>query len=108
MNPILLVFLLSVLGVLGDALIKLSGQGKQPVDIKLFLLGFLAYMLTVPGWFVVMKQISLSSLGALYALSTILLLVAVDLVCFRGSIGKNELVGLLMALGAIVILRRFA
>jgi len=77
MNPFLVVIGLSVMGVVRDYFIELSGRSPVFMDLRIFSMGFVVYMLTVPGWFFVMKHLSLSALGAVYAISTVLLLVIV-------------------------------
>ena len=66
--PLLIVVLLSFIGVVGDFFIKLSGQGTKFMEIKWFVLGFLIYGLTAFGWFYVMKNVKLATLGVFYAL----------------------------------------
>jgi undecaprenyl phosphate-alpha-L-ara4N flippase subunit ArnF len=107
MRTTLLIVFLSLLGVAGDALIKLSGQGDKAIELKWFWLGFLVYMLTVPGWFVAMKLVNLSSLGAIYAVSTVLLLVCADVLFFNAKLTGREALGIGLAIAAVVTLRRF-
>ena len=72
----LLVIALSLVGVLGDYFIKLSGDDKTKyIDYKLFIIGFVVYSLTAVGWFFVMKNIKLGTLGVIYGVTTILALV---------------------------------
>jgi multidrug transporter EmrE-like cation transporter len=106
MLSIVVIFALSAIGVVADVFIKIAGQSPMPASLKWFLLGSGVYMVTVPGWFLVMKQLSLSSLGAIYAVSTILLLVIVDVLWFRGRLSAVEVIGVACAIVSVVILRR--
>ena len=108
MNPILLIVILSLAGVLADVLLKVSGSGSDIVDWRWLIVASGVYMLTVPGWFLVIKYVSLSSVGALYSVTTILLLVGSDIVFFRKSLGPQEIAGIAFALVAVALLRRVA
>lgn len=106
--PVLVVILLSAMGVVGDYFIKVAGRGTTPIDIGLFSIGFIVYMSTVPGWFLVMKYLPLSVLGAVYAVSTVLLLVAVGVFWFNERLTLTEIVGVGLAVTAVVVLRRLS
>jgi len=108
MYIILGIILLSGIGVLGDFFIKLSGQGSKFMDVKIFLIGLLVYALTAFGWFYVMKHIKLSSLGVIYALSTVLLLVAVGVFYFHEKLNVIEIIGIFTAVLSLILLSRFA
>jgi multidrug transporter EmrE-like cation transporter len=107
LNSILLIVALSVMGAGADICIKLAGQGSKPMEPGWFWLGFVLYMLTVPGWFLVMRQTALSSVGVVYAVSTVLLLVGADLVFFREKLASTEMIAVTLAVISIVLLRRF-
>lgn len=108
MYIILGIILLSGIGVLGDFFIKLSGQGSKFMDVKIFLIGLLVYALTAFGWFYVMKHIKLSSLGVIYALSTVLFLVAVGVFYFHEKLNVIEIIGIFTAVLSLILLSRFA
>lgn len=108
MNPILLIVFLSGVGVLGDVFLKLAGNGHRPMDVKWFVLGTLVYAATAVGWFYVIKHIKLSSLGVIYALSSVLLLVFVGVIFFRERLNLTEVIGVVAAIVSVVLLSRFA
>ncbi len=108
MWPILGVAGLAIIGVIGDFFIKLSGYGPKFIEIKWFILGFVLYASTAFGWFWVMKYIKLSSLGVVYAITTMLCLVGVGVFYFHEKLNVYEIIGILMALGSIALLSRFA
>lgn len=107
MNPILSVILLSAIGVVGDFFIKLSGNGEKFLNIKWFLLGLLVYMFLAFGWFYTMKHIKLSSLGVIYSLTTVLLLVAVGVFYFHEHLNTREIIGVTLAILSVCLLSRF-
>jgi len=108
MNPIIIVVLLSLAGVVGDFFIKLAGNGSKYMDVKWFILGFVIYASTAFGWFYAMKHIKLSSLGVIYALSTVLLLVAVGVFYFHEKLNIREIAGITTAIISLLLLSRFA
>ncbi len=106
--PIIIAVFLSLVGVIGDFFIKLSGQGIKFMEIKWFVIGFLIYGLTAFGWFYVMKDIKLATLGVFYAVSTVIFLVIVGVFYFKESLNVYEIVGISLALISLIILGRFA
>lgn len=105
---ILLIVLLSLVGVIGDYYIKLSGSTAKFVEFKWFIAGFLLYAFTAFGWFFAMKQVKLSVLGAVYGVSTVIFLTFVSVYYFKESLNSAEIVGIVMAIASIVLLSRFA
>jgi multidrug transporter EmrE-like cation transporter len=98
---------LSLIGVIGDMFIKLSGS-KKTIDVKFLVLGIIIYASTAFGWFYVMKHIKLSTLGVVYAISTIIFLTLVSIFCFNERINYFEIIGIMLAIVSIIILARFA
>jgi drug/metabolite transporter (DMT)-like permease len=99
---------LSAIGVLGDSFIKLSGSGKNFMDIKWFILGFIVYGLTAFGWFFVMKNIKLSTLGVFYAISTVIFLMIVGVFYFKEPLNNYEIIGIILAIISLILLGKFA
>ena len=100
--------MLSLVGVIGDFFIKISGAGAKFMDAKWFALGFVIYSLTAFGWFYVMKNVKLSTLGVFYAVSTILFLTLVSVFYFKENLNSYEYVGIALAMAGMTILWRFA
>ena len=96
---LLLAIILSLVGVLGDFFINLSGEGKK-MDVKWFILGFLIYASTAIGWYFAMRHARLSTLAVFYAVTTVFY--------FRESLTLMEGVGIFVALIALIMLGRFA
>ncbi len=102
------VILLSAMGAIGDSFIKLSGAGKIFMDVKWFIVGFVIYAATAFGWFFVMKNIKLSTLGVFYAVSTIIFLIIVGVFYFKEPLNNYEIVGIILAIVSLILLGKFA
>ena len=112
MSNILTAFLvgfgLSVVTIFADVLIKHASLQKAFAGWKMLILGAIIYGLTALGWFFVMQKIKFSTLGVLYAMSCVVLLTLVSVFYFKEKISFLEVVGIAMALAALIILSRFA
>lgn len=108
MNPILFVAILALIGVVADFFIKVSGNGSKFIDLKWFIIGALLYVSTTFGWFYVMKHMKLSSLGVVYGLITILLLVFVGVFFFHEKLNVYEIIGIITAIISVILLSKFA
>ena len=98
----------SVVGVLGDYFLKLASGEEQSLKSIWFYIGFAVYASTAFGWVFVMKHLKLATIGVVYSVSMILLLTAIGAVLFREALNAYEVVGLIMAIGSLVLLMRFA
>jgi drug/metabolite transporter (DMT)-like permease len=98
---------LSGIGVFGDLLLKLSGHSDKPVDLRLLSAGILIYAVTGIGWFYALKQINLASVGALYAVTTVLFLTILSMSYFKEGFNIREIIGILMGIISLCLLARF-
>ena len=98
----------SVVGVIGDYLLKLASERENPLRSKWFYLGFAVYASTAFGWVFVMRHLKLATIGVVYSVSMILLLTAIGAVGFGETLKAGEVVGLLMAVGSLILLVPFA
>jgi multidrug transporter EmrE-like cation transporter len=98
----------SLVGVLGDYFLKLASADDNSLRTTVFYLGFAIYASTAFGWVFVMKHLKLATIGAVYAVSMVLLLTTVGVAFFRESLSYSEIAGLAMAIGALILLGRFA
>jgi len=98
----------SVVGVLGDYFLKLASREENSFRTPWFYIGFSVYASTAFGWLFVMKHLKLATISVLYSVSMIVLLTAVGVAIFRESLSLAELAGIAMAIGALVLLTRFA
>lgn len=100
---------LSLVGVLGDSFIKLSGNGETKyIDWKWFVLGFVIYSSTAIGWFFIMKHIKLGTLGVIYGTTTVIALTLIGVFFFKEQLNIYEVVGLVAGLASIILLSRFS
>ena len=108
MNAIIMVMLLAIAGVIGDFFLKMAGHGTKYLDVKWFVAGLLVYASLAFAWFYVMRQIKLSTIGVVYSLVTVLLLVAVGTFYFHEKLNLYEVIGIASAIVSLVLLSRFA
>ena len=107
-NASLIVVGLSLVGVLGDYFIKLSGHSEiKYVDLKWFIIGFAVYASTAIGWFFVMKHIKLSTLGVLYGVTTVIALTLVGVLFFKEHLNTYEIIVIIAGVSSIILLSRF-
>ncbi len=103
---LLLVFLGSILGVVGDFFIKSAGMNSR-VDWKLIVVGSIIWLSTIPAWFYAFRSEKLGALGALYSLFTVIILVFVGAIYFHESLSATEWVGIALTVAALGLLSRF-
>lgn len=105
---ILVTIAFSLVGVLGDYFLKLASESEHALKTKWFYIGFIIYSSTAFGWVFVMKYLKLGTIGVVYSISMIVLLTAIGIIFFKETLNYYEIAGLLMAVGALVLLMRFA
>ncbi|MBV8553926.1 MAG: hypothetical protein JO116_00085 [Planctomycetaceae bacterium] len=106
--PLVVTVAFSVVGVIGDYLLKLASEQRAPLRSGWFYLGFAVYASTAFGWVYVMRHLKLATIGAVYSVSMILLLTGVGVAAFRQPLNIYEVAGLVMAIGSLLLLMRFA
>jgi len=104
----LFILFISVVTVLGDFFIKLASSTAKYIDIRYFLYGMFLYLLTGVGWFFAMRKIELSSIGAIYGVTTVILLALIGVLFFRENLSIVESIAILMGVASIFMLIRFA
>ncbi len=92
--PIVITIGFSVVGVLGDYLLKLASDQKNPLRSGWFYVGFAVYASTAFGWVYVMRHLKLATIGVVYSVSMILLLAGPGTLVFREPLRGQEVVGL--------------
>jgi len=98
----------SLLGVVGDYFLKLASEEPNALTTRSFYVGFIVYASTAFGWVFVMKHLKLATIGVVYSVTMVLLLTTIGVVVFRESLSRAEVAGLVMAIGALILLTRFA
>ncbi len=105
--PVLVTVGFSVVGVVGDTLLKFASAQKQPMRSAWFYAGFAVYASTAFGWVYVMRHLKLATIGVVYSVSMVLLLTIIGAVGFREHLNGYELAGIAMAVGSLLLLTRF-
>jgi small multidrug resistance pump len=106
--PLVVTIAFSIVGVVGDYLLKLASEQRSPLRSGTFYLGFVVYASTAFGWVYVMRHLKLATIGAVYSVSMIVLLTCIGAVIFRQPLNTYEVIGLVMAIGSLILLTRFA
>lgn len=111
MNILISVILLECLcliGVAADYYLKVAGNGEKFVEIRPFIIGFILHSCTAVGWFLVLKYMKMVQVGVFYSISIIILLAIIGVMNFGESLGTREIVGLLFAIAAVILMGKFA
>jgi multidrug transporter EmrE-like cation transporter len=112
MSEILIAFLigigLSIATVIADALIKNASSQNGFSGWHTLLIAAIIYGLTAFGWFFVMRKVKLSTIGALYGVSSVILLTFLSVFFFKEKISFMEIIGIGLAIISLIILSRFA
>src|SRR4051812_14992006 len=98
----------SIVGVTGDYFLKLASDSEASLKSGWFYIGFAVYASTAFGWVFVMRHLKLATIGVIYSVSMILLLTTIGVAVFREPLNTYEVIGLMMAIGSLVLLVRFA
>ena len=98
---------LSAVSVLADYFIKKASIGNNAWG-RWLTLGAIIYGLTAVGWFFAMKNMKLFTLGAIYGISCIVILVMLSIFVFHEKINTIEIIGILLGIVSIIILYKFA
>lgn len=102
-----LIIATTLLGVAGDAALKISGQGPRTVNVIWLLAGTVLWILTIPCWFFLFKQTKLINIGIVYVLTNLIALTLLGVLYFKEKITTAEVIGLILAFITIVLLKRF-
>ncbi|MCA1603319.1 MAG: transporter [Acidobacteria bacterium] len=103
---LLVVFALAAVGVLADYFLKLASERTNSAQSKWFWLGLSVYALMAGGWVYVMRHLSFAQIGIVYSVSTILLLIIVGTLVLKETLHLSEILGVAMAVGALLLLAR--
>jgi len=97
---------LAAVGVLADYFLKIASERTNSAQSKWFWLGLSVYALTAGGWVYVMRHLSFAQIGIVYSVSTILLLIIVGTLVLKETLRLSEMLGVAMAVGALLLLGR--
>jgi undecaprenyl phosphate-alpha-L-ara4N flippase subunit ArnF len=103
-----LVIILTLITVAGDYFIKRASLRQGYSGWNFLLIGALIYALTAFGWFYLFRKIKLANSTAIYGASAIIFLTLIGFFIFGEKLKFIEVIGILMAIGSIILLSRFA
>jgi small multidrug resistance pump len=111
MDKIFLMFIigvgLSLITVIGDLFVKHASLQSYFSGWKWLLIGAIIYGITAFGWFFVMREIKLSTLGVIYSVSCVLLLTFAGIFYFKEKVSNMEIMGIIFAIVSLVLLAKF-
>lgn len=111
MSSVLIAFIVAIflsgITVFADFLIKKSVLSKSMFNLNL-IIGAVIYGLSAFGWFFVLKKMKLFSVGLIYALSCVFLITLVSIFYFKEQVKFIEIVALVISIGVLILLYRFA
>jgi drug/metabolite transporter (DMT)-like permease len=94
----------SAVGAAGDYFLKRASLQDYPLRTRAFAVGFVVYASTAFGWLFVMRYLKLATISVVYSISMIVLLAAIGAIFFGEKLSTAELVGVLLAIVALVLL----
>jgi small multidrug resistance pump len=99
--------LIAAVTVGGDWLLKIASQQTSPIANRWFLAGVVIYAGCAFGWVFAMRHMSLTSIGVVYSLSTVLLLTALGVFVYGERLSWQEVAGIGCAIASLLLLSRF-
>jgi drug/metabolite transporter (DMT)-like permease len=102
------ILLLALITLVGDYFLKVASHREQPYLTAAFALGAVAYGATALGWVVVMRHMTLASIGVWYSIIVILLLAALGVFVFKETLTGREMLGMFLACAALALMSRFS
>jgi len=105
---LVIVIVVTLVGVAGDYLFKRASETTSPFLTKWFVIGLAIYCANAFAWVMAMQKAKLAFIGAVYCVVTILFLTAIGYFLFDEKLNTGEAVGVIMAVGSVILLVRFA
>lgn len=106
--PYFFVFLATVIAVIGDVFIKKATQAKGTEVYLLLTVAAIFYVLNSISFYFVYKTMKLSTIGVVYAISTIIMFAFVGVLIFKEKIALQEVIGIILAITSVVLMSKFA
>ena len=108
MSSALIVVAIVLLTAAGDYFLKVASAKEAGHASPEFLHGAVLYMMTAAGFLLVMRHMSMASIGVWYSVLTIVLMTALGVFVFEEGVSGREIAGIPMAFGALGLMSRFA
>lgn len=106
--PLLAMLGIVVVTIIGDWLLKHASLMPAFSGSHYLAGGMAMYMLSGMGFFIAMRHMSLASVGVWYAVLTILFMTMLGVFAFEEKLTSREIMGILLALGSLGCMARFA
>jgi drug/metabolite transporter (DMT)-like permease len=105
---IFLIIILTLANVAGDFLIKKATLRPGFSGVYLVIAGGVVWLLSAFGWFFVLKRMELSNSNGIFAVLTIIFVLAGSYFYFHEKVSFGEIAGFVLAIISIYLLARFA
>lgn len=98
---------IAVVTVVGDYFLKVASHGGT-IRWPHFVAGCVIYGLTAFGWVYAMRHWKLATLGVVFSVTMVLFMAALGVFVFRESLSRTEMLGIGLAVAALVLLARYS
>jgi drug/metabolite transporter (DMT)-like permease len=98
---------MSGVGIVGDYFLKRASGQPNPLWTRSFLAGLVLYSSTAFAWVYVMRHLKLATIGVIYSVCMILMLTGMGVLFFEEKLNAYEVIGIILAIAAILLLARF-
>jgi drug/metabolite transporter (DMT)-like permease len=105
-KSVLLAAALSLVGAAADSVLKIASEQARPFWNRWFLLGLLISGAFAVLWVLLVQSMKFATAGLICAMTSMLLLVGIGVLCFGERLNESELTGVAMAVLAVVLLGR--
>ena len=108
MMLVLLFTILTLMNAFGDFLIKQATLKPGYSGIHLVIIGGIVWMISAFGWFFVLRRMQLANSNAIFAMLTIIFVLAGSYFYFHEKVTAVDIIGFILAIISIGLLARFA
>lgn len=99
-------FATAIVVIAGDMLLKIAADTRQPIWSNLVIGGCAIYALSAIFWFYAMRHVTLAQAGVAYSMLTLLALCGIGVIWFDERLYAREVLGIVCALAAMVLMIR--
>ncbi len=104
---ILVIVLTAALCAACDWLLKRASLCIRPFSTIAFWIGLAGYTISAFLWVFILRSMKLSTVGAIYSVSLIVMLALIGVIFFQEKLNFTEICGLVLACVSILLLVRF-
>jgi drug/metabolite transporter (DMT)-like permease len=98
---------MSGVGIIGDYFLKRASSKPIPLLTGFFDAGLVLYSSMAFAWVYVMRHLKLATIGVIYSVCMILMLAGMGVIFFGEKLNAYEMIGIILAIAAILLLARF-